>query len=96
MFQSSIGQVVWALLIVLAIVFAILGLYGICLQFGLLGRAGRGRAARRPRDRDDHRHAHPGAVRLDGGLGRGVLSRAEAASAIVRPREEADDRRSER
>jgi len=42
MFQSSIGQVVWAALIVLAIVFAILGLYGICVQFGLLGR-GRGR-----------------------------------------------------
>ena len=42
MFQSSIGQVVWAGLIVLAIVFAILGLYGICVQFGLLGR-GRGR-----------------------------------------------------
>ncbi len=43
MFQSSIGQVVWAALIVLAIVFAILGLYGICVQFGLLGRGGRGR-----------------------------------------------------
>ena len=42
MFQSSIGQVVWAGLIVLAILFAILGLYGICVQFGLLGR-GRGR-----------------------------------------------------
>jgi len=39
MFQSSIGQVVWAALIVLAIVFAILGLYGICVQFGLLGRS---------------------------------------------------------
>jgi len=38
MFQSSIGQVVWAALIVLAILFAILGLYGICVQFGLLGR----------------------------------------------------------
>ncbi len=43
MFQSSLGQVVWAALIVLAIVFAILGLYGICVQFGLLGR---GRGAR--------------------------------------------------
>lgn len=42
MFQSSIGQVIWAGLIVLAIVFAILGLYGICVQFGLLG-GGRGR-----------------------------------------------------
>jgi hypothetical protein len=42
MFQSSIGQVVWAGLSVLAILFAILGLYGICVQFGLLGR-GRGR-----------------------------------------------------
>ncbi|MEJ2292674.1 MAG: hypothetical protein P8Y05_13310, partial [Deinococcales bacterium] len=38
MFQSSIGQVVWAGLSVLAILFAILGLYGICVQFGLLGR----------------------------------------------------------
>lgn len=41
MFQSSIGQVVWTGLIVLAIVFAILGLYGICVQFGLLGRGRR-------------------------------------------------------
>jgi len=41
MFQSTIGQVVWAGLIVLAILFAILGLYGICVQFGLLGRSKR-------------------------------------------------------
>ncbi len=43
MFDSPIGQVAWALLIVLAILFAISGLYGICQQFGLLGRRG-GRA----------------------------------------------------
>jgi len=45
MFQSTIGQVVWAGLIVLAILFAILGLYGICVQFGLLGRGKRAGAA---------------------------------------------------
>jgi hypothetical protein len=40
MFDSPIGQVAWALLIVLAILFAISGLYGICQQFGLLRRRG--------------------------------------------------------
>ncbi|HKI57235.1 MAG TPA: hypothetical protein VKB31_08810 [Trueperaceae bacterium] len=45
MFQSTIGQVVWAGLIVLAILFAILGLYGICVQFGLLGRGKRSAGA---------------------------------------------------
>jgi hypothetical protein len=37
MFQSPIGQVAWAAITVAAIVFATMGLYGICVQFGLLG-----------------------------------------------------------
>lgn len=45
MFQSPIGQVAWALLIVIAILLAISGLYGICVQFGLLGRRRRGAGA---------------------------------------------------
>ena len=38
MFQSPVGQVVWAVLVAIAILLAISGLYGICVQFGLLGR----------------------------------------------------------
>jgi hypothetical protein len=37
MFQSPIGQVAWAGLTLAGIVFAAAGLYGICVQFGLLG-----------------------------------------------------------
>jgi hypothetical protein len=37
-FQNTIAQVVWALVTAAAILFAIAGLYGICVQFGLLGR----------------------------------------------------------
>ena len=36
-FQNTLSQVVWALLSTLAIALAIAGLYGICVQFGLLG-----------------------------------------------------------
>ena len=38
MFHNPISQVVWAALTGVAILFAIGGLYGICVQFGLLGR----------------------------------------------------------
>lgn len=38
MFQSPISQVVWAAITGVAVLFAIGGLYGICVQFGLLGR----------------------------------------------------------
>ena len=37
-FQNEISQVIWALLSALAIGLATAGLYGICVQFGLLGR----------------------------------------------------------
>ena len=36
-FSSTVGQVVWAALVFLALLLAIIGLYGICVQFGLLG-----------------------------------------------------------
>jgi hypothetical protein len=39
-FQNTIAQVVWAVVTAAAILFAIAGLYGICVQFGLLGRKG--------------------------------------------------------
>ncbi len=38
MFGSTVAQTVWAGLTLLAVVFAILGLYGISAQFGLVGR----------------------------------------------------------
>ncbi len=37
-FQNTLSQVVWAALSTLAIGLAVAGLYGICVQFGLLGR----------------------------------------------------------
>ncbi len=37
-FASSVGQVVWASTVLLALIFAMIGLYGICAQFGLVGR----------------------------------------------------------
>lgn len=36
-FQSPVGQVAWVITTVAAIVFACAGLYGICVQFGLIG-----------------------------------------------------------
>ena len=38
LFHHPVSQVIWAALTLLAILFAISGLYGICVQFGLLGR----------------------------------------------------------
>ncbi len=43
-FSSTVAQVVWAALVFLALLLAIIGLYGICVQFGLLGSS-RQRAA---------------------------------------------------
>jgi hypothetical protein len=37
-FSSTMGQVAWAALTLVAILFATAGLYGICVQFGLIGR----------------------------------------------------------
>ena len=37
-FQNTVSQVVWAALSALAIILAVAGLYGICVQFGLLGK----------------------------------------------------------
>ena len=37
-FASSVGHLVWASTVLLALLFAMLGLYGICAQFGLVGR----------------------------------------------------------
>jgi hypothetical protein len=37
-FGSTLAQVVWAVLTLLAVLFATRGLYGICAQFGLVGR----------------------------------------------------------
>lgn len=37
MFTSNAGQVAWALLVLVALVLAIVGFYGICVQFGLIG-----------------------------------------------------------
>ena len=37
-FQNTLSQIVWVVLSAFAIIFASLGLYGICLQFGLVGR----------------------------------------------------------
>lgn len=40
MFNSTTGQVVWAALVLVALILAIIGLYGICVQFGLFGARG--------------------------------------------------------
>ena len=37
-FENTVAQVVWATTSLLAVVFAVRGLYGICAQFGLVGR----------------------------------------------------------
>lgn len=40
LFQNTISQVIWVVITALAIGLAIAGLYGICVQFGLLGGGG--------------------------------------------------------
>ncbi len=40
MFDSTLGHVVWAALVFLALLFATIGLRGICAQFGVLGSRG--------------------------------------------------------
>ncbi len=37
-FQNVISQLVWVIITLIAIIFASIGLYGICVQFGLLGQ----------------------------------------------------------
>ncbi len=37
-FSSTVGHLVWASTALLAVIFATIGLYGICAQFGLVGR----------------------------------------------------------
>ena len=37
-FQNPIMQVIWAVLTAIAIALATMGLYGICIQFGLIGK----------------------------------------------------------
>ncbi|HEX7022257.1 MAG TPA: hypothetical protein VF171_05320 [Trueperaceae bacterium] len=37
-FEDTLAQLVWVILTIVAIGFALAGLYGICVQFGLLGR----------------------------------------------------------
>ena len=49
-FQNTVSQVVWALLSALAIGLAVAGLYGICVQFGLLGKRGAGDTVISPGD----------------------------------------------
>ena len=43
-FQNVVSQIVWVALTGTAIVFAVAGLYGICVQFGLLGKRNEGSA----------------------------------------------------
>ncbi|MFO7544960.1 MAG: hypothetical protein R6W77_05640 [Trueperaceae bacterium] len=45
MFRSTTGQVVWALLVFIGLLLATIGLRGICVQFGLLGRGRRSTTA---------------------------------------------------
>ena len=49
-FQNTVSQVVWALLSALAIGLAVAGLYGICVQFGLLGKRSAGDTVISPGD----------------------------------------------
>ena len=46
-FTSLVGQVVWLTVTLLAVILAIRGLYGICAQFGLVGRRSGAAAAQR-------------------------------------------------
>jgi hypothetical protein len=45
MFGSTVAQTVWASMTLLAVLFAIIGLYGIGAQFGLVGRRARAQAS---------------------------------------------------
>jgi len=66
MFTSTTGQVVWAVLLFLALLLATVGLRGICRQFGLLGgdngRVGVGAASANPTLVDMTRSTKPSAV----------------------------------
>lgn len=69
MFTSTTAQVVWALLLLIALLLATIGLRGICRQFGLLGaganRAGVGAASANPTMVDMTRSTKPSAVDWD-------------------------------
>ena len=68
MFTSTTGQVVWALLLFIALLLATIGLRGICRQFGLLGGAstvGVGAASANPTLVDMTRSTKPSAVDWD-------------------------------
>lgn len=52
-FASDLTQLVWALVMLLALVLASSGFYGICVQFGVLGRRGRSEPKSDVKTRDD-------------------------------------------
>ncbi len=69
MFTSTTGQVAWAVLLFLALLFATIGLRGVCVQFGLLGsgrgRTGVGTSTSNPTIVDMTRSSKPSAVDWD-------------------------------
>ena len=69
MFTSTTGQVVWALLLFIALLLATIGLRGVCVQFGLLGsgrgRTGVGTSTNTPTVVDMTRSSKPSAVDWD-------------------------------
>src|SRR6056297_255753 len=52
-FASDLTQLVWALVMLAALVLASSGFYGICVQFGVLGRRSRSEPAAEVKTRDD-------------------------------------------
>jgi len=52
-FASDLTQLVWALVMLAALVLASSGFYGICVQFGVLGRRNRSEPAAEVKTRDD-------------------------------------------
>ncbi|MDZ7708123.1 MAG: hypothetical protein U5J97_09610 [Trueperaceae bacterium] len=52
-FSSDLTQLLWALVMLLALVLASSGFYGICVQFGVLGRRGRNEPTTDVKTRDD-------------------------------------------
>jgi len=69
MFTSTTGQVVWAVLLFIALLLATIGLRGVCVQFGLLGsgrgRTGVGTSTANPTVVDMTRSSRPSAVDWD-------------------------------
>ncbi len=52
-FSSDLTQLLWALVMLLALILASSGFYGICVQFGVLGRRGRNEPTTDVKTRDD-------------------------------------------